>query len=803
MNPEDPTPPPVVEKQPVIHAEDAVFQGAAGTYNLHITIENAVDGVVPSAELEFPADGIGGWVTLGNPGAASVPVTLTDNLSAARSCKLVLSYPKAEPVTINLTQGPWEYPEFEISVSGIGPFGATVDIKRKSGYAGGYFFEVLDKPVFDKYVKDDANKVGDFAYGEALYQSDLKYLQSLAAQHGHSLGSLFVMLPGMYSKEASLSVPYSRLEVDTEYVFVLYGIEESDAATRRTPMCFYIFRTTYSTDSDLTFSGSARDVTENYALLSVSPSNNSEYWYMDWASEIQLASTTPAEIMQKSIDNAKSLLSRYPADQILCHGPETLQATDLVPGTNYTVYAWGMDLEMNATTEPKAVFTFRTKEYEIVDDCTFSIEVLQVQDMDVQVRVTPSNQATRYYVAFVDVDKMAGYSDEQAAERIINMEAQRIENHYYNVENLSWANLPGLEAGTRVIWGRKDEGWSFQPSHDYHIYVFGIDQFGIRTTVVARCDVTTAAATESHNHFDVRVDGASWQGIDYTVIPEIEDEYWMPFFIETGELDYYRNADGSLKEAEIMHEIEEYYEDEILYNTYRGTRTLHAHVVPDTQYSILVFGYSGTYTTKMYEWKVYAPAPPLGKSTADFSYTYELFRGEDLSALDSRVWPLADFEGDCVMVVRLTPTENAAHWYFGIWPPKENFRDQGGQYYLMTLDMNPDVSGSAMQDKKVFRTRPWWYGCGSGSATHTEPWADDEGNLMNYYPWTLSGWAEDAEGNYGPWHYDYLIPIPRPKEEVTGKYEVGYTEAYDFWSAPNAVSNLQVYRVSDGKGIRF
>ena len=121
----------------------------------------------------------------------------------------------------------------------------------------------------------------------------------------------------------------------------------------------------------------------------------------------------------------------------------------------------------------------------------------------------------------------------------------------------------------------------------------------------------------------------------------------------------------------------------------------------------------------------------------------------------------------------------------------------------MTLDMNPDVAGSAMQDKKVFRTRPWWYGCGNGSATNKEPWADDEGNMMSYYPWTLSGWAEDADGNYGPWHYDYLIPIPRPKEEVTGNYEVGYTEAYNFWSAPNQVSNIQVYRVSDGKNIPF
>ena len=797
-------PDPPVAKTPVIQAGNATFTGKAGTYELPVTVQDPTDGASLSVEIQFPDYGTSGssteWVTAGSPTSTGVPLTFTDNLSEPRSAQVTLSYPKAQSVTLTLTQGKWEYPEFEISISKVGPFGATFDIQRKSGYGGGYFFEVLDMADFQKYVKDETNHLGDFAYGEALYQSDLNYLKQLAEKHGHPLGHLFTMIPEMYSKEPTVTVPYSGLAVETEYLFILYGMEASDAATRKTPVCLYSFKTGFSSESALTFSGSAVDVTENYAELTVSPSNNTEYWYMTWASEIELASKTPAEVMQNSINLAKSLLSRYSAEQILCHGPETIQATDLVSGTNYSVFAWGMNLEMGATTEPKEVFTFRTKEFAIVDDCTFQIDVMQVQDMDIQVRVTPSNPTTRYYVAFVDVDRMEGYTDEQAAQRIINMEAQRIENHYYDVENLSWANLPGLAAGTREIWGRKNEGWSFKPDHDYHIYAFGIDNFGIRSTRVDRIDVRTAAATASANHFTVTVDKATWQGIDYTVTPEIEDEYWMPFFIETAELDYYRNPDGSLKEQEIMHEIEEYYEDEILYNTYHGTRTLHAHVVPDTQYSILVFGYSGSYTTKMYEWKAYAPAPPLSKSEADYTYTYELFRGEDLADMNPRLFPHADFDGDCIMVVRITPNEKAKHWYFGVWPPKENFRNQGGQYYLMTLDMNDTVS---CIDEKVYRTRPWWYGCGSGSATHKEPWIDDEGNMMSYYPWTLSGWAEDADGNYGPWHYDYMIPIPKPKEEVTGNYEVGYTEAYDFWSAPNAVQNVRVFRVSDGKDIRF
>lgn len=775
-------------KTPVIKAEALFVEAAAGTYEIPITVENPVEGKVLSMEIQGDAPA---WLKVTATTASSITVDVTeDNLAAARAVDVKLKYEGATEVNTTLTQKQWAYSEFNISITNVGPFGATFTIERKAGYHGGYFFEVLDKSAYDRYVAGEKNKIGDFAYGDAIYQSDLAYLQSLAQQHGHALGQLFSMLGSMYSKEDKVTMPYSGLSTNTEYMFIVYGMEDSDAATRKTAMCFYSFKTGYSSDSNLQFTGLAYDITENYATIKVTPSNNTEYWYMNWASEIQLQTTDLATIMQNSINSAKSLLGRYSADQILCHGPEEIQATELMPGTEYSVIAWGMNLSMAATTEPKVVFKFKTSDYEIIDDCTFNIEVLEIEDMDVRVRVTPTNMNTRYYVAFVEKSRMEGYTDEQAAQRLINMEASRIDNGYYNVENLSWANLPGLEPGIREIWGRRDEGWTFQPNHDYRIYVFGIDNFGIRSTVVNAIDVTTADAGESSNHFQVTIESNTWLGLEYTVTPEIDDEYWMPFVAETSDIDnYFRNADGSLKEQELFHWIEEYYEDEILYYSYHGTRTLKQHVTPDTNYSIFIFGYSGTYTTKINEWNVYVPKPPIGKSTADFSYTYELFRGEDLADIDSRIWPHADFDGDCVMVVKIKPTDNAAHWYWGIWPPKENFQDQGGIYYLMTLDMNSDVSAV---DKTYYRTRPWWYG-----VQENYKWVDEEGDIVNHYPWTISGWAEDAEGNYGPWHYNYFIPVPVPKGQETGKYEVGYDQAYNFWSNPSAAP-MQVYRVSDG-----
>ncbi len=785
-------------EKPVIKVSSLELSAAAGTYKLDCTIENpAKDGVLSASVSD--AD----WVTSVSADGTTLNVTVTDNLSNARTATLKLSYTGADSKDVTLTQKQWVFPEFGISMSNLGPFGATFSISRNSGYTGGYFFEVLDLASFQKYVDGETNAIGSFDYADAVYQSDVAYLKRLAQSHGHSLTDLFTMIPGMYSKEASVTIPYTSLSVDSDYMFLVYGMEASEEAKRRTPICLFQFHTGYSSASGLTFNGKVSDIAETYASFTITPSNNNEYWYMDWVSEIQLKTKTLADVMQNSINNAKSLLSRYEASEILCHGPETMQATELMPGTKYYVVAWGMDLNMEATTEPVVALEFTTTAYDVIDDCTFQIETLAIEDMDIKVRVTPSKMDTRYYVAFVEESKMEGYTNEQAAQRIIDMEAQRIDNNYYDVPNLSWDNLPGLEAGIREIWGRRDEGWTFSPRHTYIIYVFGIDNLGIRTTNVETIKVTTAEPGVSQNHFTVTVDKVNWQGLDFTVTPEIQDEYWMSFLAPASDVNsYFRNANGSLKEAELMEWIEEYYEDEILYHSFSGTRTLYEHVTPETNYILLVFGYAGTYTTEMYEWEIYAPAPPFNTSEADYTYTVELFRGEDLSALDPVQFPAVDFNGDCIMVVRLTPNEHAAHWCFGVWPPKENFRDSGGKYHIMTLDLDTNVPGSSMQDKKFFRTRPWWYGCGT-STGEKQPWQDDEGNVMYYYPWTLSGWAEDADGNYGSWHYDYLIPIPKPKAEVDGPYEMGYTEAYNFWSSPSSNAGVKIYSVTTGSEINL
>ena len=790
---EDPTPSPTPTPEPgkvdppVLSASDVTVTGKGATYSVPFTVQNPVSG--KSATVTVPQDAI--WITSASVSGNAASVTVTDNLAEARSTEITISYPDAKPVVVKFTQDKFDWPEFKIEMSDPSPFGATFTVTRNnSEYSGGYFFEVMNKTAVEKYVQGDKNSIGDFGYADALYKSDLEYLEGLAIQHGHSLAELFTMIGSMYTKEDSVKMPYSTLKVDTDYYFVVYGMEEG-TGKRMTPVCLYEFTTGHSDASGLTFKGTVSDITETSAVLNINPSNNDEYWYWDYISEIDLAKYSLDDVMQNSISILKQYLSTYTWEQILVKGSmSNYQITSLLLGTEYTIVAWGMNLNGTPTTAPIVVGSFKTRDIDIYDDCTFQVDVLAIEDMDVKVRVTPSNPSTVYYTAFVEESRMEGYTINQAAQRIINMEANRLATGYYD-DNITWENLPGLASGTQEIWGRRDYYWTFLPDHTYNIYVFGIDGMGIRSTEVEMIQVTTKNATESDNHFSVNFVSSTWQNLSYEVVPEIKDEKWMPFLIETADLDLYRDPSGKLDEKSIMAEIEEYYEDEIVYHNYEGNRTLVEAWIPDTDYTLLVFGFAGTNTTPMYEYKIHSPLPPFEKSTADFSYTYELFRGEDLTALDPRVWPEAEFAGDCIMVVWMTPTENAKHWYWGVWPPVQNFANEGGMYYLMKLDMNELVSAV---DKKFYRTRPWWYG-----STKDYPWVDEDGDTIPHYPWSISGWAEDEDGNYGPWHYELFIPIPLPKDQVTGKYEVGYTEAYNFWTAPSATSSMKVYSVSSGK----
>ena len=786
------------ETKPIaINVESScTIAGSAGTYEFAYSLENAGNAA------DVTATTAAAWIYDLSATDGKVRFTVYDNFSAPRTAVLTLSCGENAAADVEITQESFGFKEFSVSMTEPTAKGVTVTITPQS-HKGNYFFEVMSKAAVDQYLALDANKPGEMAFADALYLSDKEYLIESAENAGSTLEHFLHSLTSMYKMTEtgeSVEVPYSTLKSDTEYYLVVYGM--SHDGTRTSAVNLFQFKTAALEYSDMTFTGRLSDTQQNQATFAITPSNATATWYWTYVSENDYSRYSLDFIMSNMISGLLSDASLSGVDlgtylaANLDKGAVVETQGGLMTNTTYHIIAWGMDLQGNATTEPFDVLEFTTKDHTVTDDCTFDVTVLTTEDMDIRVKVEPSSASTRYYVAFIDQTRCEGYNDSQMVERIINMETQRINSGYYGI-GVTWDTFKDMHTGTAELWGRRDLNWTFEPEHNYYIYVFGVNAKGKCSTAIKKIEQKTAAAEKSDMTFTVSLKSSSWDKATFAITPDNDEELWLPFLIETEDLVTYRYNDGSLMEEEIMSQIKDYYEDEITQYVFRSSKDYSTKWFSEKEYSLLVFGYAGTNTTQIYEYRFTSPEIPFDRADVDVDVTFELFRGSDLKALAPDVWNDIE-DGDCVMISKMTTTGNPAHWYVGLWPPVENFKDSGGRDHLVTLNMSPDAPpGDVWIDKKTYRTRPWWYG-----STKDQKWYDSiSGTTLEHMPWSLSYFAADASGNFGPWNYELFIPVPVPEAEATGLYEVGYSEAYDFWSSTATDVQMKVFSASTGKEI--
>jgi hypothetical protein len=469
-------------------------------------------------------------------------------------------------------------------------------------------------------------------------------------------------------------------------------------------------------------------------------------------------------IMDNMIQNIMTEVS-YGSDinSIIHKGPSSEKATDLWKGTTYHLVGWGMDEKGSATTAPVEIGTFSTESLDIKNNCTFTVDFPTVKDNDIQVHVTPTDNSIRYYVAFVAESKCTGYNNEQMAQRLINMEQKRFDQSYYGADS-TWDNVEWMLSGEQTKWGRQDLYWTFSPSTTYNVYIFGVDSNGERNTHVYYTQKTTLSAGESDMTIDITLneDQSDWQYGSFTFKPSRDDEYYIPLLVETEELKYVTNSDGTLNASMISAEIDEYYDHSANYYTTKGESTQKFRWNSDSDYTMLVCGWSGGNTTPFFRYDCHTPKIGFGEGKGDVSCTWELFDGTALSEIDYNRWK--DYLGYVVIRLQFDPNEYADYYCGGVWMPESNYSDIGGVDYLLTLIQNPDVS-IVNRRSAMYRT------------------------LVYGTTYSLSYVAKDSEGRYGPWHYVEFTP-------TAGE---NITEAYDFWTTPSSAPEY-IYAVSkDGK----
>lgn len=718
----------------------------AGAGSFSIPFSLSANATSSQLKVETSASWIKDLAITGSEITFNVEENATD---AVRKGSISVAYGDARPIEISVRQDRDSSANdglFLIETTITGPYSVKVEITPQ-GYKGNYLFLVAKKSVVDQYL--DAGNI------EGWIEGDIDWLKEMAEGYGWPLSKFLESYKQAYQTAGQpVSMNYSNLTVNTEYYVYCYGLTPDGDVT--TDFYKKMFKTEMVGTVDLTLTSKITNIGSTTANIEVIPSNNIDSYFWTYISEMDWAKYDAYDIMNNMIENIKTEIQLGSDINDIIHvGKSSENAVGLWTGTKYYLVGWGMDTHCTPTTPPMQFGEFTTEDVKSPSECTFEVDCPNVKDNDIQIHIKPSDNDVRYYVGCVDETKCVGYNPKQMAQRIINMEQSRINQGYYG-DDVNWGNAEWMLRGEQTKWAKADLYWTFNPNHTYNIYVFGVDNNGKLQTEVAFIQQKTLEAALSDMTIDIELTKSEWDYGTFTFTPSVDDEYYIALLVDADEMKYVTNPDGSLNEMELCMQIEHYYDDQPEYYVYRGKRTVPFRWVPESDYTMLVCGWSGGNTTHFYRLDVTSPAIPFNESKADVDCTYELFDGTDLAMMDYEKWK--DYMDNVVIRLTLEPNEFADFYSGGVWMPAANYADVGGEAYILTLLSEPYFNA-------VNRHH-------------------DQRSLNYGETYSLSWYAKDKEGKFGPWHYIEFTPMPGKTDKV-----------YDWWSV-SATSNEAVYAIS-------
>ena len=178
-------------------------------------------------------------------------------------------------------------------------------------------------------------------------------------------------------------------------------------------------------------------------------------------------------------------------------GDYTYHTKILKPKTDYLLYAYGVEFDTSDTENPVSVITplikypFTTPAWKATSNCTFdiSIESQQINPEGynvINVKIVPSDNNERYYVAFPTQETLAT----TYANDIYDYAFDAVYNEEIYSGVTDWATSEFLTSGEAVVTSLQF-GWNINPGAEYKILVFGVDGDGLVTTEIATVDCTS------------------------------------------------------------------------------------------------------------------------------------------------------------------------------------------------------------------------------------------------------------------------------------------------------------------------
>lgn len=286
----------------------------------------------------------------------------------------------------------------------------------------------------------------------------------------------------------------------------------------------------------------------------------------------------------------------------LGHGERTW--TNTAVGEEYVAVAFGCEYGV-ITTEPT------TKDYVIpepviTDNCTFEVETTQLSPGEMSVKVTPSDNTTRYAVFLVSGERL----DATTASRYVG---SRIK-WYRNSGTIRWEEDEYVYTGERTVTTHDGViGAEYlEAGKEYYILVCGITPDGVRTTDIRQVRCVTEASETDEVTFDIRFGDLRRTGSTaFQPVTVKSSDQSAKYVVESlPSTNYY--ADLSCSDEEFMQRYIEVQGQYLNLRTGDSEVTLSYQKEWDFDEScyawgkqiVFVFGYDGVVTSRLYVFEV-------------------------------------------------------------------------------------------------------------------------------------------------------------------------------------------------------
>ena len=414
------------------------------------------------------------------------------------------------------------------------PEKADFEVTIESTTRGSVVFSVEPKDVEAPYLCAVYSKAEyeEFTRDEFVVETIFQQLREEAS----AVGKTFVeYMPDVVDRGNLEDAKFSGLAADTEYLLLLFGVDEANGYKASTALTKKEFRTTSVASLVCDFKVS-KSVENNSVTLTVVPSDKEIKWYLCTMPVDQYNYYVTAEDGYKMSESyfyeyyfqqeINALLGQGYSEQqvidaLIHQGDQQLEAKGLKEYTDYYTLVAGLIIDSEGIVICTDVQrdTYST-EGAAKSEMTFEIEVWDIGQMEASFRITPSNDKDKYCALVAPWDGVST-ADEQM-HRIVEQWG-------------GWMDVMSNDRGMVEHAGAN----SFKlpaADTDYYIIAFGYDG-GITTEAVMKTFRTLPGGSLEEVEFEISTSNISPYGFTMNITSSDPTIYYVPGACVAGEYD--------------------------------------------------------------------------------------------------------------------------------------------------------------------------------------------------------------------------------------------------------------------------